>query len=95
MGKWINRYKQDADLWQDDDYKAMFDKATSAINEWYTADMHCYIKENLPDIARQIDESESRLDQLWGEAPLDEYRKELVKFYKLHERVYIKYSMAS
>ena len=95
MGKWIDRYKKTADLWHGDDYKAMFDKATSAINEWYTAEIHSFVKESFPDIARQIDESESRLNQLWGEAPLDEYRQELIRFYKLHEKAYTEHLKAS
>lgn len=74
-------------LWQGDEYKALFDKCMTAICTFWTGKLQDYMNKELPDIARQVDESESRLDQLWGEAPLDEYRQELIRFYRLHEAV--------
>jgi len=86
LGKWINQYKQDADLWQVDEYKKLFDKCTAAINKFWSGEINEFMKKHHPDLAREIDESEKRLDELWGNVPLAEYRQELVKFYKLYEQ---------
>ncbi len=93
LGKWINRYRQDTSLWQGDEYKKLFDKCAAAINKFWNHDIHRYMKRDCPALSREIDESEARLDQLWGNAPLDKFRQELVKFYKLHEEIFKRYEM--
>jgi hypothetical protein len=92
MSRWLEKYKLSADLWQGDEYKVMFDKAAAGINDFWSADIQQFMKDNCPDLARQIDESEARLDQLWGEAPLEIFRTELVRFYNLHRIVTTKFT---
>ncbi len=91
MGKWLKRFKQDSDLFYGDEYKKLFDKCSITINEFWEGDCHRFMKKYCPDIARQINESEARIDQLWGNASLIEYQQELYRFYKLHEKVYYEY----
>ena len=74
-------------LWQGDEYKALFDKCMTAICTFWTGNLQEYMNKELPDIARQIDESEANIEKLWSVSPLPEFRQELVRFYKLHEAV--------
>jgi len=73
--------------WQGDEYKEMFDKCMAVISTYWNDDLQEYMKKNLPDIVEQVNESEKNINKLWGNAPLQEFRTELIRFYKLHEKV--------
>ena len=82
-------------LWQGDEYKIYFDEAVNSINSYWTSDLQEFMREQLPDLARLIEESESRINRLWGKASLSEYREELTHFRRLHEIVKVEYDKAS
>ncbi len=78
-------------LWQDDEYKIVFDKAVKAINQFWDDKLTNYLYDECPEITKQIDESDKRLNRLWGKSSIEDFRSELVRFYKLHEWVYKQY----
>jgi len=91
MNRWLNEYKnpvkvKDNNLWSADPYKVLFDKAIAELNKDYPADVLTFIKNYHKQLYDAIDESEKKLDQLWGEAPIDEFREELKTFYKLNRK---------
>ena len=88
MSRWIGRYKEPGELWQGDKYKEIFDKAVFSINKFWSADIQNFMNNEFLSLAEAIDESEKRLDQAWGVKPLADFRRELFKFYKLHEKVF-------
>ena len=93
MSKWLEKYKTPEVLKQNDEYKALFDNCVARINKFWSADIHQFGKVCYPDILRRIDESEARLDRLWGNASLNEFEKELERFYTLHQVVEDLYKM--
>jgi hypothetical protein len=67
-----------------DPYKTLFDKAAAELNKDYPANVLTFIKKNHNKLNDAINTSERKLDQLWGKAPVDEFREELKTFYKLN-----------
>lgn len=86
MTKWLDKYKEQSELWQGDKYKELFDKANAALNKDYPKGVLSFIKKEHNQIHEAINKSEQKLDQLWGEAPIDEFREELKTFYKLNRK---------
>jgi len=91
MNRWLNEYKNPVEvkasnLWGDDPYKGLFEKAVAEINKYYPADVLTFIKNYHNQLYEAINKSEQKLDQLWGEAPIDEFREELKTFYKLNRK---------
>ncbi len=72
----------------EDPYKAVFDKYVNAINIFWSTDIQEYMNNGFPNLAEAINESEKRIDQIWGLKPLEDFRKEMFRFYKLHEKVF-------
>lgn len=87
MSKWLEKFKTPKELWGDDKYKALFDQCSARINNFWSADLHQFVKAVHPDLAREIDESEARFEFLWDEASLNDFNQELERFYKLHQVV--------
>ena len=83
----LNSKNEPSQLWQGDQYKIIFDKCAAAINEFWSADIQRFMNDICPDLKNKIDISERTLDQLWGLKSLEEFRKELSKFYQLHQAV--------
>jgi len=91
MNRWLNEYKNSTDaknnnLWGDDPYKILFDKAVAEINKDYPAYILTFLKDNYSQLYEAINKSEQKLDQLWGKEPIDEFREELKTFYKLNRK---------
>lgn len=77
--------------WDGDEYKALFDKAVKGINSFWDDKVNDYLLDDCPGFAKQINASEDRLNRLWGNASVAEFRQELVNYYKLHVKVHNKY----
>ena len=88
MSRWINKYKKTEKLWQDDKYKDVFDKVIFSINKFWSADIQKFMNNEFLSLAEAIDESENRIDEIWGFKPLADFEKEMFRFYKLHEKVF-------
>ena len=69
-----------------DPYKILFDKVVTELNKDYPADILPFLKDNYSQLYEAINKSEQKLDQLWGEAPIDEFREELKTFYRLNRK---------
>lgn len=69
-----------------DPYKALFDKEIAKLNMDYPTDVLNFIKKHHKQLHEAINESEKRFDRLWGEAPIDEFREELLKFCNLNRK---------
>ena len=69
-------------------YKAVFDHYVTAINGFWSADIQAYMKNEFPSFAEAINESERNLDRFWGVKPLADFKKEMYRFYKLHEKIF-------
>jgi len=67
-----------------DPYSDLFRKATTELSKKWASGVFPYIEMHHKELAEQISASEHRLDELWGNAPLLEFREELKRFYRLH-----------
>lgn len=85
MSKWLEEYKRPEVFKQTDEYKALFDNCSARINKFWSTDIHQFGKTCCSDIVRLIYESEARLDRLWGNVTLNEFRQEFEWFYMLHK----------
>lgn len=92
MGKYLSKFKtmpattEEENMNPDQDaYNDLFQKCADAINNFYSVELHSYIRDELLEIKKQIDTVEKNLDLLWDTVSLVDFRKELIKFYKLHE----------
>ncbi len=99
MGQFIKKFKDTPERSANDQieatmdpYHEMFQKCAAEINKFYTPDLHYFIRDHLPGLYQSITETEKKIDQLWGIEPLAEFRKELIIFYKLHEKAYRQFS---
>ena len=97
MGKYLDRFKssaisndkQTSDLLEhnaQDHYNILFQKNAKEISEFYSAEIHDYMKRTVPIIEMEINLVEKKLDLLWGQAQLYEFKAELVRFRDLHKK---------
>lgn len=84
LAKWLDKYKEHSELWQGDKHKELFDKATAALNKNYPEGVISFIKKEHNHLNEAINDSERKLDLLWGKTPVDDFREELKTFYKLN-----------
>lgn len=78
--------------WENDEYKLIFDKAVIAVNKFWDDKLSDYLYDERPDMVKLINASDERLERLWGKASVAEFRQELIRFYKLHQKVYNDYN---
>ncbi len=71
-----------------DPYHEMFQKCVTEISKFYSPVQYYFIEDHYPELNQRITEVEKNIDQLWGIIPLAEFRKELIVYYKLHEKAY-------
>jgi len=88
--EWKNEYSCKKQR-KKDSYKTLFDKATAELNKDYPTGVLSFIKKRHSQLYEAINKSEQKLDQLWGEAPIDEFRQELKTFYRLNRKAVIIY----
>ena len=75
-----------------DPYHEMFQKCATEIYKFYTPDLHDYIRDHLPELYQSITETEKKLDQLWGDFPLSNFRRELINYFRLYLRAFDTFS---
>ncbi len=87
----MNDYLSMIDDIKPDEYEIIFGKCAKSINEFWNDDVGRYYNEHCRGLQLRINQVEESIEKLWGKAPLPEFRKELVKFYKLHQLAYSEY----
>ena len=83
--EWKNEYSCKKQK-EKDSYKTLFDKATAELNKDYPTGVLSFIKKRHSQLNEAINESERKLDLLWGNAPVDDFREELKTFYRLNRK---------